>query len=179
MSTCRVRLILWFVLVIFSVFGGLLLDVALKTAAFPLLIRLVGLVGVVGAHFPLKRTGKLLRLRGEAEQWGCTSCLITDDIYRCVRHPHHLGVGIFMTSAGLLIGHRWSFLLITLTQWAWVLGFLFLVEEPELRDKFGQAYTAYSRRTSILFPDLRCVVSVLRRPLRESRLEKLGEAFDQ
>lgn len=80
MSTCRVRLILWLVLAAVSVVGGIFVDLVLSTAAFPVTVRLLGLIGMVAAHFPLKRTGKLLRLRGEAEQWGCTSRLVTDDI---------------------------------------------------------------------------------------------------
>lgn len=165
MSTCRVRLILWFVLVAASVLGGLGLDVALRTEAFPLIVRLVGLGGIIVAHFPLKRTGRLLSRLGEAEEWGCTSRLVTGDIYRCVRHPHHLGVGIFMTSLGLLIGHRWSFLLISVTQWLWIIGFLFLVEEPELREKFGSTYETYCEEVPMLLPNLRCTMDVLTQPM--------------
>jgi len=174
MSTCRIRLILWFILVGVSVSGGIALDVALGTRAFPLALRLLGLAGIVVAHFPLKRTGRLLRFRGEAEQWGCTSRLVTDDIYQCVRHPHHLGVGVFMTSLGLLIGHRWSFLIITASQWLWIFGFLFLVEEPELRQKFGKAYEAYRRDVPMLVPQLRCAVRALSEPL-EGKRDQLAE----
>lgn len=165
MSVCRIRLILWFVLVGVSVIGGIAADVMLGTRAFPISLRVLGLFGMVAAHFPLKRTGRLLRLRGEAEQWGCTNTLVTDDIYRCVRHPHHLGVGIFMTSLGLLIGHRWSFWLITATQWLWIFAFLFLVEEPELRQKFGTAYEAYCEEVPMLVPRPRCVFRALSQPL--------------
>jgi protein-S-isoprenylcysteine O-methyltransferase Ste14 len=166
MSKCRVRLILWFVLVGVSVVGGVVTDVILRTDAFSVVLRALGLVGIVAAHFPLKRTGRLLHLRGEAEQWGCTNRLITDDIYACVRHPHHVGVGVFMTSLGLLIGHRWSFLLIAGTQWLWIFGFLFLVEEPELREKFGEAYERYRERVPMLVPKLGCTIRVLGEPLQ-------------
>ena len=50
-----------------------------------------------------------------------------------------------MTSLGLLIGHLGSFLFITISQWAWIMGFLFLVEEKELAEKFGEQYQAYRR----------------------------------
>lgn len=79
-----------------------------------------------------------------------------------------------MTSLGLLIGHRWSFLLISVTQWLWVFGFLFLVEEPELHDKFGQAYKAYSKEVPMLLPKLRCAVRVLRQPMDRSRDKSTG-----
>ena len=159
---------MWLVLTTISVVVGIVLDIALKTESFPLLVRLVGLIGMIVAHFPLKRTGRLLKLLGEQKEWGCTNRLITTDIYQCVRHPHHLGVGIFMTSLGLLIGHVWSFLIITITQWVWVIAFLFLVEEKELREKFGEEYKAYRQQVPMLFPKLNCVFRVFTKSVEES-----------
>ena len=168
MSVCLKRLIMWLVLTTISVVVGIVLDIALKKEAFPLLVRFVGLIGMIVAHFPLKRTGRLLKLLGEQKEWGCTNRLITTDIYQCVRHPHHLGVGIFMTSLGLLIGHVWSFLIITITQWVWVIAFLFLVEEKELREKFGEEYKAYRQQVPMLFPKLNCVFRVFTKSVEES-----------
>ncbi|MBN1254903.1 MAG: isoprenylcysteine carboxylmethyltransferase family protein [Deltaproteobacteria bacterium] len=148
---------------------GIAIDIALKTESFPLLVRFAGLIGMVLAHFPLKRTGRLLKLLGEQKEWGCTNRLITTDIYKCVRHPHHLGVGIFMTSLGLLIGHWWSFLIIAITQWVWVIAFLFLVEEKELTEKFGEEYKAYRQQVPMLFPKLNCFFSVLNKPIEKAR----------
>jgi protein-S-isoprenylcysteine O-methyltransferase Ste14 len=168
LSVCLKRLIYWLVLTTISVAVGITIDIVLKTESFPLLVRFVGLIGMIVAHFPLKRTGRLLKLLGEQKEWGCTNRLITTDIYQCVRHPHHLGVGIFMTSLGLLIGHVWSFLIITITQWVWVIAFLFLVEEKELREKFGEQYKAYRQQVPMLFPKLKCAFRVLERPIKES-----------
>jgi protein-S-isoprenylcysteine O-methyltransferase Ste14 len=165
MSKCRIRLVYWLLLAGTSVGGGIVTDLILRTEPFPVLVRFLGLVGMVAAHFPLKRTGKLLRLLGEAEEWGCTSRLVTTDIYQCVRHPHHIGVGIFMTSLGLLIGHQWLFLLITITQWLWIIGFLFLVEERELLEKFGEEYEAYRQQVPMLFPNPFCALRVLSKPI--------------
>jgi protein-S-isoprenylcysteine O-methyltransferase Ste14 len=165
MSKCRIRLILWLLLAVTSVGGGIVTDLVLRTGAFPIAVRFLGLVGMLLAHFPLKRTGRLLRLLGEPEEWGCTSRLVTTDIYRCVRHPHHMGVGIFMTSLGLLIGHPWSFLLITISQWVWIIGFLFLVEEKELVEKFGEEYKAYRQQVSMCFPNPLCILRILSKPI--------------
>lgn len=93
--------------------------------------------------------------------------MITTDIYKCVRHPHHLGVGIFMLSLELLIGHMWSFLIITISQWVWIIGFLFLVEEKELIEKFGEEYIAYRRKVPMLFPKPICVFRVFTKPIEE------------
>jgi len=165
MSVCRIRLILWLFLAGTSIAAGIAADLILRTEPFPLLVRFLGLAGMVLAHFPLKRTGKLLKLLGEPEEWGCTSRLVTTDVYQCVRHPHHLGVGIFMTSLGLLIGHPWSFLIITIIQWSWILGFLFLVEERELVEKFGAEYKAYRQQVPMLFPKPSCILQVFAKPL--------------
>ncbi len=172
MSICLKRLIYWLLLTTISVVAGIILDIAWKTGAFPLLIRLVGVIGMIAAHFPLKRTGKLLKVLGEQKEWGCTNRLITTDIYRCVRHPHHLGVGIFMTSLGLLIGHWFSFLIITVTQWVWVIVFLFLVEEKELTEKFGEEFKAYRKQVPMLLPKLACFFSVFNKPIKETKRDK-------
>lgn len=165
MSKCRIRLIYWLFLVGISITGGIVTDIILRTKPFPIFVRILGIVGMVLAHFPLKRSGKLLSLFGESEKWGCTTRLVTKDIYQCVRHPHHLGVGIFMTSFGLLIGHIWSFLIISIIQWLWVVGFLFLVEERELMKNFREEYTAYRQKVPMLFPKLFCILRVLTKPI--------------
>ena len=171
MSVCRIRLILWLFLAGTSIAAGIAADLILRTGPFPLPVRFLGLAGMVLAHFPLKRTGKLLKLLGDPEKWGCTSRLVTTDVYQCVRHPHHLSVGIFMTSLGLFIGHPWSFLIITIIQWLWILGFLFLVEERELVEKFGLEYKAYRQQVPMLFPKLLCVLRVLAKPIELAQNE--------
>jgi protein-S-isoprenylcysteine O-methyltransferase Ste14 len=168
MSVCRVRLILWLILAGISVIGGVLTDLVLRSVPFPLWLRIIGLTGIVLAHFPLKRTGRLLSRMADPEEWGCTNQLVTTDIYRCIRHPHHLFIGIFMTCLGLAIGHIWSFLLITATQWIWILGFLFLVEERELHQKFADDYAAYRRKVPMLIGQPTCLFQVLSTPLNGS-----------
>jgi len=165
MSKCGVRVILWLFLVVVSIAGGIFTDVLLRTEPFPVSVRFLGLAGIILAHFPLKRTGKLLKLLGESKEWGCTSRLITIDLYQCVRHPHHLAVGIFMTSLGLLIGRPWSFIIITVTQWLWIFGFLFIVEEPELMSKFGAEYQTYRQRVPMIIPKLQCALRILAKPI--------------
>ena len=58
MSKCRIRLILWLVLAGTSVVGGIVADLVVGTGPFPIVVRLLGLLGMVLAHFPLKRTGR-------------------------------------------------------------------------------------------------------------------------
>jgi len=165
MSKCRIRLLWWLAMTGSSIAVGIALDVALDTERFALVVRVVGLAAMLLARVPLQRTGRLLRMEGDPEEWGCTTRLVTHDIYRCVRHPHHVFVGIFMTGLALLIGHPASFLVIAGVQWAWVAAFLLLVEEPELEQKFGDAYLGYRRDVPMIVPRMRCLLAVLRTPI--------------
>jgi protein-S-isoprenylcysteine O-methyltransferase Ste14 len=169
LAICRKRLIIWLILTGLSVGAGIVIDLALKTEPFPALVRLLGVIGMLVAHFPLRRAGRLLVLLGEPKDWGGTTRLITTDIYECVRHPHHLAVGIFMPSLGLLIGHLWTFLIITISQWIWIIGFLFLVEEKELIEKFGEEYKAYRQEVPMLFPKPICVFRVFTKRIQGLR----------
>jgi len=177
MSKCGVRLVLWLLLCAISIAAGISVDVLLRTPAFPVSARVLGLAGMVLAFFPIQRSGKLLRILGDSVRWGCTTRLVTTDIYRCVRHPHHMAVGVFMTSLGLFIGRWGSLLLIAVTQWLWILGFLFLVEERELEGNFGGEYRAYRQEVPMLFPRLLCVVRILTRPIEAPRVA-LGRQND-
>jgi len=168
MSVCQIRLILWLILVGTTVAGGIITDLTLQTSPFPVWLRITGLAGMFLLHFPLKRAGRLLNRIGKPEEWGCTSKLVTTDIYRCLRHPHHIFIGLFMTSLGLAIGHVWSFILIVVSQWIWIFGFLFLVEEKELLEKFGKDYEDYRLRVPMLIGNPVCILEVLSNPLNGS-----------
>jgi protein-S-isoprenylcysteine O-methyltransferase Ste14 len=165
MSVCRVRLILWLTFTGIAVAGGILTDVILRTSPFPVWLRMVGLAGMLLAHFPLKRTGRLLGRLADPKQWGCTNKLVTKDLYSCLRHPHHLFIGIFVTALGLAIGHIVSFLLITVLEWLWILSFLLLVEEKELLGKFGQEYARYQQNVPMLVANPACLFKVLSSPV--------------
>ena len=168
MSVCRIRLILWLVLAGITVLGGIVTDLVMHTSPFSLWLRIIGLTGMVLTHFPLKRTGRLLGRMADPEQWGCTNRLVTTDLYRCLRHPHHFFIGVFMTSLGLAIGHIWSFILIAVPQWLWILGFLHLVEEKELLGKFGDEYTSYQQEVPMLIANPLCLFEVLSTPTEET-----------
>ncbi len=171
-SKCLRRLIFWLILTAISIGAGLLLDLnVFKTNGFPLYLRITGFTGVVLIHFLLKRTGKLLRLLGEYELWGWSTRLITTSVYRCVRHPHHLGVGLFMTFLGLLIGYPVTFIIIAATQWLWVFLFVILVEEKECLEKFGDEYSAYKKNVPMFFGNPVCIVKETLKPINPKQYE--------
>jgi len=105
LSVVKVRLLFWIIFIIISIGVGLFFNLSvLKTNSLPFYIRIVSFMGIILIHFLLKRTGKLLRFFGECEFWGWSTKLIVKNVYKCVRHPHHLGIGLLMTFLGLLIG---------------------------------------------------------------------------
>ena len=165
-SKCRKRLIFWISFTAISVFFGLVLDLKfIKTNDFPVYLRIIGFIGIISAHFLLKRTGKLLRLLGQCELWGWSTRIITKNVYKCVRHPHHLGVGLFMTFLGLLIGYPVTFIIISTPQWLWVFLFVILVEEKECLEKFGEEYREYRKNVPMLFGNPVCIIKELLRPI--------------
>jgi hypothetical protein len=161
-SKCRKRLIFWISLTSLSICIGLLLDlVFIKTNSFTFYIRFIGLTGMIFSHFLLKRTGKLLRLFGECELWGWSTKIIIENVYKCVRHPHHLGVGLFMTFLALLIGYPVTFIIITITQWLWVFLFVLFIEEKECLQKFGNEYREYKKNVPMFFSNPVCIIKEL------------------
>ena len=65
-----------------------------------------------------------------------------------------------MTALGLAIGHIVSFILITVLEWLWILGFLVLVEEKELLGKFGEEYVTYQHHVPMLVANPTCLFKV-------------------
>lgn len=166
-NKCRKRLIFWIIFTLLSIIIGLFLDLYfLQTNSFHLFIRIIGLAGIVLAHFLLKRTGMLLRLFGECELWGWSTKLIIKNVYRCVRHPHHLSVGMFMTFLGMLIGYPVTFIILTITQWFWVFLFVLFIEEKECIEKFGNEYREYRKSVPMFFCNPLCIIKELLKPIK-------------
>ncbi len=76
--------------------------------------------------------------------------LVTDGLYRWMRHPQY--TGIFLFTFGWLL--HWPSV-ITLVLWPVLVGFytwLALYEERQVREEFGAAYEEYARRTRRFVP---------------------------
>ena len=80
--------------------------------------------------------------------------LVVRGPYRLVRNPMYWGAGLVLTGAALffqsaaLAGYAALFMLLTHV-------FVWLYEEPTLRQTFGDDYEAYCRRTGRWFPRLK------------------------
>jgi len=156
------RFILWFASIGLSFGAGLFLDHRLKTLAFPVSLKVLAGLVMVSAVFLLARSGRLLRKIGKSgDKWGWTTKLITSDLYSCLRHPHHLGIGLFISGFSVVAGGIWTFLLANIFIWIAILWFLKTVEEIELLKKFNGEYIAYREKTPMLFPSLVCLLRVI------------------
>ncbi len=79
--------------------------------------------------------------------------LLTEGIYSRIRHPRYLAVTIGMFAFALFTNYLAMYVLVLLIipGLYWVV----LLEERELRDRFGSEYVSYSERVPMFFPKLR------------------------
>ncbi len=77
--------------------------------------------------------------------------LVTNGVYRCVRHPMYTAIFLFAFAQGMLLSN-W------LAGWAGLITFSVLYlsrvrnEEKMMSEAFGDEYTAYAQRTGRLWP---------------------------
>ncbi|MES1989569.1 MAG: isoprenylcysteine carboxylmethyltransferase family protein [Pseudomonadota bacterium] len=72
--------------------------------------------------------------------------LVTDGLYRYSRNPMYLGFAIVLTGTALILGSFEGLIIaagFVIISDRWFVGY----EEARMRETFGDAYTAYCRRT--------------------------------
>jgi protein-S-isoprenylcysteine O-methyltransferase Ste14 len=81
--------------------------------------------------------------------------LVVSGLYRWVRNPMYLGMGLFMVGEAMLVPSimRAMLMLVTIL-WAVVTLFIVLYEEPTLRRLFGAEYENYCRHVHRWLPRL-------------------------
>lgn len=79
--------------------------------------------------------------------------LVVQGLYRRVRNPMYLGVGLMLLGEALLFG-SWRLLLYALLVLSAFHLFVIFYEEPNLRRRFGAAYADYCRRVPRWVPRL-------------------------
>ncbi len=164
MEKVKKRLFIWLFVILASLVLGYALD-SIYGLILPPWARVLGLLGMMVAALILRTSGRMLRKFGKPEEWGWTTKLVTHGIYSCVRHPHHFGIGLFVTSLGLILSGLFTFLLLTFTIWVSVILFLIRVEEPEAMEKFGEEYEDYRRRVPMILPNPLCLLREILKPI--------------
>ena len=98
---------------------------------------LVGLPELAPAHYP--------------------QALITTGLYARLRHPRYVQVALALLGYALIANYLAIYLVFA--AWLIVMYPLVLLEERELRERFGEAYEAYCRQVPRFIPRLRAGLS--------------------
>ena len=148
------RLFVWFAMI----FGGGILSIYLDGKMFPSLWEnivwhvisfAVGVVLMKVVILVSKNTGRTLAKfgrRGEIKRME-TNVLVTQGVYKYMRHPMHLGLLFFPPAFGFLLGSPTFILFVAPAEALFMLVMIKLFEEPEAIKKFGKEYTEYMKRT--------------------------------
>ena len=81
--------------------------------------------------------------------------LVVSGLYRWVRNPMYVGMGLFLIGEALLLPAVTREMLIMATVcWVVVTGFILVYEEPTLRRLFGEDYIEYCRHVRRWIPRL-------------------------
>jgi protein-S-isoprenylcysteine O-methyltransferase Ste14 len=76
--------------------------------------------------------------------------LLTEGIYGRIRHPRYVEVMLAFTALALFANYQFLYLFLLIA--AVLIYLLVLIEERELRERFGEAYSEYSRRVPRFVP---------------------------
>ncbi len=112
-----------------------------------------------------KNTGRYLAAKGRegAIPRLQTNKLVTDGIYACMRHPMHFGLLFFPISIALLAGSISFILFIAPLEMVFMILMIFLVEEKEAIQKFGDAYRIYQKNTPFFSVKKECLKKLLQK----------------
>ena len=81
--------------------------------------------------------------------------LVVTGLYRFVRNPMYVGVGIALIGEAITFPHLRNFLaMLLIVLWLAVTGFVMFYEEPTLRRMFGDDYVEYCRNVRRWLPRL-------------------------
>lgn len=112
------------------------------------------LLYVVGFYLDYERR-KILTTRilvGTPEIENDSSNLLTEGPYRRVRHPRYLA--IVLAYGGFAIFANFSGLYVYFASTMPLLYWIIILEEKELRERFGKAYEDYANKTPRIIPKL-------------------------
>ena len=159
-----VRLLLWTLLLIGGAWVSILYDLKhFKTLFLEPQFHLVTLV--IGGIL-MKLTFHAAAIGGrELARYGRdgdiprleTNRLVTGGIYQCTRHPMLFGLMFIPLAFAFILGSP-TFILITApAQMLFIFVMVWIFEERECRQKFGQAYNAYAANVPLFPKTFSCV----------------------
>lgn len=148
------RMLVWLVFLAGGIWGGLSLDRVLFPAVYGSLWFhvtgfLIGL-GLLRLVMTVSRnTGRTLAKYGREGELPRmeTNRLVTEGVYRYMRHPMHLGLLLFPFAFAFLTGSPSFVLMIAPAETILILLLIKWIEEPEAIRKFGTEYLNYMHHT--------------------------------
>ncbi len=147
-------MLVWLVMLVGGVWGGFLLDARLFPHLYGnLWVHLtsffIGLVLLRLVMAVSRNTGRTLAKYGREGDLPRmeTNRLVTEGVYRYMRHPMHLGLLLFPFAFAFLAGSPSFVLMIAPLEVIFMLLMIKWVEEPEAIRKFGDTYLDYMKST--------------------------------
>ncbi len=86
-----------------------------------------------------------------------TNKLVTSGIYQCTRHPMLFGLMFIPMSVAFIVGSPTFMLVIAPLEMLFIFVMVWIFEERECREKFGQEYDMYARSVSLFPKTLHCI----------------------
>ncbi len=148
------RLVVWLIMIVGGIWGGLLLDRVL----FPLIYKsvtahvigfIIGLLLLNVVMAISRNTGRTLAKLGREGELPRmeTNRLVTEGVYKMMRHPMHLGLLLFPFAFAFMAGSPSFVMIIAPIEALFMIVMIKLVEEPEALRKFGDEYRVYMKTT--------------------------------
>ena len=148
------RFFIWFLFLIRGSILGVFLDnlwfISIwKNPFFHLISFFIGAIFLFLVLRISKNTGRFLARNGRKGELSRmqTNILVQEGMYAHMRHPMHLGLMLFPMAVALLLGSLSFILVIAPLEIILIITMIYLIEEPEAINKFGQAYKDYKKTT--------------------------------
>jgi len=148
------RIIVWLLMLVGGVLGGLMLDKILFPDIYNnlwvhLFSFVIGLLLLKMVMAISRNTGRTLASHGREGELPRmeTNRLVQQGVYKVMRHPMHLGLMLFPLSIAFLAGSPSFILIIAPVEIVFMLLMIKLIEEPEAISKFGDEYHDYIKQT--------------------------------
>jgi protein-S-isoprenylcysteine O-methyltransferase Ste14 len=169
-----VRILFWILLIFGGGYAGCTIDkllfVDIKIGLFLHAISFIIGVGLLWLVMRIsKNTGKTLAKygrKGKIKRLD-TNILVTQGIYKYMRHPMHLGLFLFPLSIAFMTGIISFIIIIVPAEIIIMLLLIKLIEEPEAISKFGNDYIQYKKNTPAFCLRIKCIKELFKTPIRK------------
>ena len=174
-ETMKGRMIIWTIFIVGGAVAGFFLDGMLfegiqKNICFHIISFILGLAMLRIVILISRNTGRKLAKygrKGELPRMQ-TNVLVTNGVYKYMRHPMHLGLFFFPLSFALLIGSPSFILIIAPIEIIFMIIMIKLIEEPQAIAKFGEEYREYMKNVPAFCFKIECLKMLFKQVERDN-----------